>query len=119
MSKNQGLEIARIAYEISEERKAWQPIVLDVSNLTSLCSYVFVVSYKIKAQVKALANAIQKELNEKGYEVQGREGLKTGEWVLLDYGDVLINILHQPERDFYQLEEIWRKAPEIEFANEN
>ncbi len=113
--KDKGLEIARIAYEIAEERKAWQPIVLHTAEHTSLCSYIFVVSYKTKAQVRGLANAIQKELSLENFEIFGREGFKAGEWILLDYGETLINIMHQPERDFYQLEEAWRKAPEVEF----
>jgi len=95
--------------------KALQPIVLDVSRLVSICSYVVIVSHKTKAQVKALCNAIEKALLEAGFKAQGQEGFKAGQWILLDYGEVLINILHQPERDFYQLEEIWRKAPEVEF----
>lgn len=112
---DKSLEIARIAYKVAEERKAWQPIVLDVRDQTSLCEYILVVSYKIKAQVRSLANAIQKELIEEGFKLYGREGIKAGEWILLDYGETLINIMHQPERDFYQLEEAWRKAPEVEF----
>ena len=110
-----GLEICRIAYEISEERKAWQPIVLDVSRQTSLCTYVFIVSQAVRSQVKSLSQFIIKELAQKGYSPLGKEGLKTSEWVLLDYGEVLINIMHQPDRDFYCLEELWSKCPEVEF----
>jgi ribosome-associated protein len=113
--KDSGLEIAKIAYQIAEDRKAWQPIVLDVSKQTSICSYIMVVSHKVKAQVRSLAMMIQKELAEKGYEIHGKEGLKANEWILLDYGEALINVMHQPERDFYLLEEVWRKAPEVEF----
>jgi len=110
-----GLEISRIAYQEAEDMKALQPIVLDVSKLVSICSYVVIVSQKTKAHAKGLCNAIEKALEEAGYKAEGREGYKTGQWILLDYGEVLINIMHQPERDFYQLEEIWRKAPEVEF----
>lgn len=112
--KDHGLEISKIAYQAAEDRKAWQPIVLDVSKHMSICSYLMIVSHKMKGQVRGLANAIEKALSEKGYEIQGKEGSKTSEWILLDYGEVLINVMHHPERDFYQLEEIWRKAPEVE-----
>jgi ribosome-associated protein len=115
MTTDNALEIAKIAYKVAEDRKAWQPIVLDLSGQTSLCSYIVVISHKVKAQTRGLALTIEKELKENGHEIQGREGLKAGEWILLDYGDVIINVMHQPERDFYQLEEVWRKAPEVEF----
>lgn len=113
------LEIAKIAYEICDDKKAWQPIVLDVSGCTSLCTYMLIVSQSVRAQVRGLAKSIERALEEENCEILGREGLKAGEWVLIDCGDVLINVLHQPERDFYRLEEIWRKAPKVEFENEN
>ncbi|MDJ0625680.1 MAG: ribosome silencing factor [Candidatus Caenarcaniphilales bacterium] len=116
--KDSGLEIARLAIEICQEKKAWQPIVLKVDELTSICSYIVIVSQPVKAQVKALAKMVESELSDNNFQVDGREGFKAGEWILLDYGEVLINILHQPERDFYRLEEIWRKAPKLEFEEQ-
>jgi ribosome-associated protein len=109
------LLIAKTAYEVSDDKKAWQPIVLDVSGITSLCQYVVIVSQAVKAQVRALAKSIEASLEEHKITPLGKEGMQTGQWVLLDYGDVLINVMHQPERDFYRLEEIWRKAPKVEF----
>lgn len=115
--KDTGLEIAKIAFTASEDKKAILPIVLDVSEFVSICTYVVIVSQKTKPQVKGLALTIERELKEQGYEIEGKEGYKASQWILLDYGEVLINIMHQPERDFYRLEEIWRKAPEIEFKD--
>ncbi|MDX1919337.1 MAG: ribosome silencing factor [Candidatus Caenarcaniphilales bacterium] len=113
--QEKSLLIARIAYETCDDKKAWQPIVLDVSECTSLCTYMVIVSQAVRAQVRGLAKSIERALEDEEIEADGREGLKAGEWILLDYGDVLINVLHQPERDFYRLEEIWRKAPKVEF----
>ncbi|MDX1917690.1 MAG: ribosome silencing factor [Candidatus Caenarcaniphilales bacterium] len=111
------LEIARSAYQVALDFKALQPIVLDLSKLSSLCSYMVIMSCHQKVQARIIATEIEKALSEKGHEPLRREGGKGSGWILLDYHDVFINVMHQPERDFYQLEEVWRKAKEIVFED--
>lgn len=114
-SINSGLIIAKTAYQIADEKKALQPIILNVAELTSLCSFIVIMSCKTKSQVKGLAKLIESALTEQNFLILNREGLSNSQWALLDYGEVLINIMYQPDRDHYQLEEIWRKASKIEF----
>jgi ribosome-associated protein len=112
---NSGLIIAQTAYQIADEKNALQPIILNVSELTSLCSFIIIMSCKVKSQVRSLAKLIETELSKQNFTVLNREGLSNSQWALLDYGEVLINIMYQPDRDHYQLEEIWRKASKVEF----
>ncbi|HEY9886391.1 MAG TPA: ribosome silencing factor [Vampirovibrionales bacterium] len=107
-------EILKVASEIADDRKALQPIGLEVIDQSTFCSFIFIVSQPIKAQVRALCIEIEKELSEKDIKPDAIEGQKNGEWVLMDYGDVVINLMHQPIRDYYYLEDIWRKAKKLE-----
>jgi len=55
-------------------------------------------------------------MNESGIRTVRREGRESGRWVLLDFGDLIVHVFHQEERDFYQLERLWRDCPTIDVA---
>ncbi len=89
-------------------------MVLHVADLSGLCSYIFIASMRMKAQVRGLSVEIDKELIQLGYKKRAIEGQSNGHWVLIDYSDAMLNVMLQEERDYYQLEQIWRRAAEIE-----
>lgn len=93
-----------------EDVKATDIKVIDVSELTSVTSYMIIASGSSNRQTKALADNVQKKLKEKGAGIRGVEGEQEGEWVLVDLGDVVVHIMLPATRDYYNLEQLWGAA---------
>ena len=68
-------------------------------------------------QVKAIADNVEDELTKLGIEARGKEGYDSQVWVLLDYGDVMVHIFNEENRDFYNLEKLWKDAPYVDVDN--
>ncbi len=90
-----------------EQIKAADITVLDVRKMTSLFDYMIVASADSARQTKALANNVQERLRELGVKVCGIEGERTGEWVLVDLGDVIVHVMQPAVRAYYNLEQLW------------
>ena len=108
------IEKARLCLGIIEERKAIEPILMEVSRLTSFTDYFLVASGASTRQVQAMSQHMARRLREQGFKPFGIEGEQEGHWVLMDYGDVVIHIFYQPVREFYDLEGLWTEAPRVE-----
>ena len=95
-------------------------MLLDVSELCSYTEYLLLVSGRSDRQVDAIAEAVSTELKKRGRTPLGIEGVASGQWALLDYGDVVVHIFHHPVREHYDLEGLWIDAErvEIEVPNE-
>ena len=72
-----------------------------------------------KEQVKAIADNVEDELTKLGIEARGKEGYDSQVWVLLDYGDVMVHIFNEENRDFYNLEKLWKDAPYVDIDTLN
>ena len=107
------MEKARLCLATILERKAVDPILLHVEDLTTVADYFLITGGNSTRQVQAISRHLQKTLKDKGVKAYGVEGEQEGRWVLLDYGDVVIHIFYQPVREFYDLEGLWVEAPEI------
>ena len=103
-------EMKQAVVDALEDIKAVDIKVLDVSELTSLASYMIIASGSSNRQTRALADNVQKQLKEKGAVIQGIEGEKEGEWVLVDLGDIIVHIMQPSARDYYNLEQLWGAA---------
>jgi ribosome-associated protein len=90
-----------------EEVKARDVVVLDVRKLTSLFDYMIVASADSTRQTKALARNIHDKVKAGGGSVIGIEGEQTGEWVLVDVGDIVVHIMQPGVREYYNLEQLW------------
>lgn len=90
-----------------EDIKAQDITVLDTSGLTSLFERMVIASAESSRQTKALANSVRDKMKELGEQVIGMEGEQTGEWVLVDMGDVVVHVMHPAVRAHYNLEELW------------
>ncbi len=93
-----------------EEIKANNITVLDTSKLSPMFERMIIASAQSTRQTRALAENVVTRLKEQGEEVLGREGEETGEWILIDLGEVLVHIMQPAVRDYYNLEELWSKA---------
>lgn len=99
------------AIEALEEIKARDITVLDVRKLTSLFDYMIVASADSARQTKALAKNVQEKLREMGGRVHGLEGEQTGEWVLVDLGEIIVHVMQPAVRAYYNLEQLWGGKP--------
>ncbi|CUA82024.1 MULTISPECIES: ribosome silencing factor [Gulbenkiania] len=100
-------DIAKLAVEALEDIKGKDIIELDTTNLTSLFQRMIVCTGDSNRQVKALANSVSVALKEAGVELVGTEGEQSGEWVLVDAGDVVVHVMLPAVRDYYDLEALW------------
>jgi ribosome-associated protein len=96
------------------EKKAKDPILLEMKGIVSFTDYFFLCSGKSDRQVQAIAQAIEETLEKEGFHPLGQEGFKEGKWILMDYDDVVVHIFLEPIRKFYDLEGLWIEAPRIE-----
>lgn len=90
-----------------EDVKAADISVLDVSGMTSITSCMIIASANSTRHARALAHNVQEKLREMGVTAIGVEGEREGEWVLVDLGDVVVHVMLQSTRDYYNLEQLW------------
>lgn len=95
-------------------RKAYDMVVLDVHDLTSVADTFIICSGRSNRQVTAIAEFIETELKKEGIRPLHTEGKKDGLWALLDYGHVVYHVFYEPVRQFYDLEGLWTDAERIE-----
>jgi ribosome-associated protein len=95
------------------ERKAEHLVTVDVRGKSSITDFFVIMSGRSSRQVSALAEHIRDSLKEAGFRPLGIEGLNEGQWVLLDFVNVIVHIFHDPVRSFYDLEGLWSDAPRI------
>ncbi|AKU24038.1 ribosome silencing factor [Massilia sp. NR 4-1] len=94
-----------------EDVKAQDIVMFDTTGLTSLFDRICIASGTSNRQTKALAASVRDKVKEAGGDVIGVEGEDTGEWVLVDLGDMIVHIMQAPIRAYYRLEEIWGEKP--------
>jgi ribosome-associated protein len=99
------------AIEALEEIKARDITVLDVRKMTSLFDFMIVASAESTRQTRALVNNVQDKLLALGARVQGVEGEQSGEWVLVDLGDIIVHVMQPAVRAYYNLETLWGGRP--------
>ena len=110
----QSKERAILCAAYALDKKATGVRILEVKNLSSLTDYLLIASGRSDRQVQAVAEAVRLGLK-KDHDTQplAVEGMNEGRWVLLDYGDVMVHVFQEPVREFYDLEGLWREAPEV------
>jgi ribosome-associated protein len=99
--------------EALADRKAVDPIVLDLRGLSTATDYFVIVSGTSDAHVRGMADHLVATLAPRGVAPHHVEGLAQGRWVLLDYVDFVVHVFHPQLREFYQLERLWGDAPVI------
>lgn len=111
MNQLSALELARTAGRLALSKKGFDVKILKVKAISSVCDYFVIVSGEADVHVKAIARAIEDGLSDMGLKAYHREGVDGGNWVLLDYIDVVVHIFREPTRQFYALEKLWGDAP--------
>jgi ribosome-associated protein len=100
-------EKQRAVVDALEDIKGYDIVVYNTAALPTMFERVVIATGDSNRQVKALADHVQEKLTALGARVYGVEGAKTSEWVLVDFGDVVVHVMHPTVRSFYNLEELW------------
>lgn len=114
MRPKPGFEKALLCIRYALDRKAYDLELLDVAKLTSVADYFLICTGRSDTQVRAIAQHIEQSVRAHGVRPLALEGYARGQWVLLDYGDVVVHVFYQPIRGFYDLEGLWLKAPRVQ-----
>jgi len=93
------------------DKKAYDLVILEVSALTSVADYFIICTGRSDTQVQSLCRAIEESLLAVGVKPLAIEGFAHGQWVLMDFGDVVVHIFYETVRQFYNLEGLWVQAP--------
>ncbi len=109
-----GLELATTIATIAMDHKAEDLLVLDVRGRASFADFFVIMSGRSTRHVQGLAEALEAEVRSKRVNMAKAEGLQEGNWVLLDFGDVIVHIFYHEQRSFYDLEGLWHNAPRID-----
>ena len=104
-------KLAKAAVAALEDIKGRDIVALDVKKMTPMFDWVIVASADSTRQSRALANHVQEKMKALGARVHSVEGERTGEWVLVDLGSVIVHIMQPAVRQYYNLEELWAPPP--------
>ena len=113
MDKQHSLDAAKLAIQALEDKKAEDIRVIDISEVSVLADYFIIAGGGNSNQIQALSDNVEEKLGRAGYPVRQIEGYNTANWVLLDFGDVIVHIFDRENRLLYDLERIWRDGKQI------
>lgn len=110
------IELARAAAAAAADKLAERVSALDVSEQLALTDVFVIASAPNERQVDAVVDAVEDRLGQLGSKPLRREGRKESRWVLLDFGDIVVHVMHTEDRAFYDLERLWKDCPTIAVA---
>ena len=96
-----------IINEACDDKKGEDIKVIDISKYSTIAEYFVIVSGNSSTQVQSIADGVDDKMSKAGYEDIEKEGYKSGRWILLDFGDIIVHVFHKEERDYYNLERLW------------
>ena len=107
--------MAKLAIEALEDKKAEEIKVIDISEVSVLADYFIIAGGTNRSQIQALSENVEEKLGRAGMPVKQIEGYDTANWILLDFGDVIVHIFDKENRLLYDLERIWRDGKQVNF----
>ncbi|MDR6864427.1 ribosome silencing factor [Pedococcus sp. NPDC057267] len=113
---DRSLELAKTAALAADDKLATTVVGLDVSEQLALTDVFVIVSGSSERQVGSIVDEVEDKLREQGAKPLRREGERDGRWVLLDFGDIVVHVQHDDEREFYELERLWKDCPEVDLG---
>lgn len=114
--KEQSIEMTKIALKALEDKKGEDIKVIDISEVSVLADYFIIASGTNRSQIQALTDSVEEQLGRADYLVKQIEGYDTANWILMDFGDIIVHIFDKENRLFYDLERIWRDGKKVEIT---
>ena len=116
---DQAKKMAKLAYHALDDKKGEDVKIIDISGVSVLADYFIIANGTNQSQVQALVDNVEEEMHRAGFPLKQREGYGNGNWVLLDFGDIIVHVFDKENRLFYDLERIWRDGNTVEVENLN
>ena len=110
------LDLARAAAAAAADKLATTIVGIDVSDQLALTDVFVIASAASERQVAAVVDEVEDVLRELGAKPMRREGQREGRWVLIDFGDIVVDVQHDEERAFYELERLWKDCPHLDLG---
>ncbi|MEQ3553186.1 ribosome silencing factor [Pseudonocardia nematodicida] len=110
----EAIELTKVAAAAAADKKAADIVALDVSEQLVLTDCFMLASAQNERQVQAIVEAVEEKLRERGAKPTRREGDADNGWVLLDFTDIVVHVMHTEQRGFYGLDRLWKDCPVIE-----
>ena len=110
------IKMAEIAVKALDRKKASDLSVIRIDDISTLADYFVIASASSSTQLKALADEVEYELEQQGVNCHHREGMQSAEWILLDYGDIIVHVFIKDSRAFYNLDKMWSDGEEIDIS---
>jgi ribosome-associated protein len=117
-ASERALELATAAARAASGKLATGVVAIDVSEHLVITDVFVLASAPNDRQVKAIVDGVEEELHKVGAKPIRREGEREGRWVLIDFGDIVVHVQHEEEREYYSLERLWRDCPPIELPDD-
>lgn len=114
MNLENSKEMARLAIDALEDKKAEDIRVIDISKVSVVADYFIIAGGTNRSQIQTLSSHVEEILGRAGYPVRQVEGYDTANWILLDFGDIIVHVFDQENRLFYNLERIWRDGKTVD-----
>lgn len=108
------LAMAKLAIEALEDKKAEDIKVIDISEVSVIADFFIIAGGSNRSQIQALCDNVDEKLGRAGYPAKQTEGYETANWVLLDFGDIIVHIFDKENRLLYDLERIWRDGKQVD-----
>ena len=112
----QAKEMVKLAINALEEKKGEEIRVIDIRQVSVMAHYFLIASGSNANQVQAMADNVEETLGKAGYPCRQVEGYQSANWILMDYGDIIVHVFCREDRMFYDLERIWRDGRIMEAA---
>lgn len=106
-------KIALLAREAALDKKAEDPVILDLGKLTTVARYFVITHGNTDRHVRAISDHVMEVLREKGVRTWHAEGMDHCQWALIDFGSVIVHVFHGETRNFYALERLWGEAKRL------
>ena len=107
-------EMVRLAIQSLEDKKGEDIRIIDIREVSVLADYFIIASGSNANQVQAMTDNVEEVLGKAGYEPRQIEGYRSADWILMDYGDIIVHVFCREDRLFYDLERIWRDGKVVE-----
>ena len=109
-------EVAALAAKALDSKKGVDIRLLGITDISTLADYFLICTATSNTHVRALCDAVEEAMDAAGEELHSREGHRSGTWVLLDYGCVVVHVFTEDTRQFYDLERLWQDAVKVELS---
>ncbi|MBO5283529.1 MAG: ribosome silencing factor [Lachnospiraceae bacterium] len=110
---NTSKTMAKLAIEALEDKKAEDIRIIDISQVSVIADYFIIAGGSNRSQIQALCDNVEEKLGRAGYHVRQVEGYDTANWILMDFGDVIVHVFDKENRLLYDLERIWGDGRQV------